>query len=58
MVDGVEDGVRDVPTAAEVTEGEAEYKGQGVQGFLVRSRSLSAPLIVDRQLRRPGQRNP
>jgi hypothetical protein len=49
LVDDVEDRVWDVPAAAEVTEGEAEYKGQGVQG-LVRSRSRSAPLIVDRWL--------
>jgi hypothetical protein len=49
MVDDVEDRVGDVPAATEVSEGEAEYEGQGVQG-LVRSRSLSAPLIVDRWL--------
>jgi hypothetical protein len=49
MVDGIEDRVGDVPAAAEVSEEEAEDKGQGVQG-LVRRRSLSAPLIVDRWL--------
>jgi hypothetical protein len=32
VIDNVEDGVRDVPTTAEVAEGKAEDEGQGVQG--------------------------
>jgi hypothetical protein len=49
MVDDVEDRVGDVPAATEITERAAEDEGQGVQGS-VRSRSLNAPLIVDRWL--------
>jgi hypothetical protein len=32
VVDDVEDGMRDVPTAAKIAKGKAEDEGQGVQG--------------------------